>query len=122
MSKTFKLCQSCEISHILVTLQISKLTSPSIFTFRLSNARFDERDGANDSGSDDDNTDASDSDSESDEPEISIRPIDASQFKPIPDEERSTHFVAIKITDPEIVENAIKIQQHIADQEEVTPC
>ena len=65
------------------------------------------------------NTDTTDSDSDSDEVEITVKPIDASQFKQIPEEERSTHFIAIKITEPEIVQNAVQIQQHIVSQEEV---
>ncbi len=90
--------------------------------FRLSDARFDERDGDDEgsrsgTGSDD----SSDPESDYDEFQVSIRPVDPApaQFNPIPDEERSTHFVAIKITDPDIVRNAIKVQQHIAGQEEV---
>ena len=65
------------------------------------------------------NTDTTDSDSDSDDVEITVKPIDASQFKQIPEEERSTHFIAIKITEPDIVENAVQIQQHIVSQEEV---
>jgi len=92
---------------------------------RLENAKYgrnaDERDGDN---VDDENTESStESDSDSDDGVgISIKPVDASnpsQFNPVPEEERSTHFIAIKITEPEIVQNAIKVQQHIVQQEEV---
>jgi len=81
----------------------------------------DERDGEN---IDNDNTESStDSDSDSDDSfGISIKPVDVSnpsQFNPVPEEERSTHFIAIKITEPEIVENAIRVQQHMVRQEEV---
>ncbi len=81
----------------------------------------DERDGEN---IDNDNTESStDSDTDSDDGfGISIKPVDVSnpsQFNPVPEEERSTHFIAIKITEPEIVENAIRVQQHMVQQEEV---
>ena len=91
----------------------------------MENAKFgrdaDERDGDN---ADEENTESStESDSDSDDGVgISIKPVDVSnpsQFNPVPEEERSTHFIAIKITEPEIVQNAIKVQQHIVQQEEV---
>ena len=91
----------------------------------MENAKFgrdaDERDGDN---ADEENTESStESDSDSDDGVgISIKPVDVSnpsQFNPVPEEERSTHFIAIKITEPEIVQNAINVQQHIVQQEEV---
>ncbi len=93
----------------------------------MENAKFgrnaDERDGEN---VDDENTESStESDSDSDFDDgvgISIKPVDVSnpsQFNPVPEEERSTHFIAIKITEPEIVRNAIMVQQHMVQQEEV---
>ena len=92
----------------------------------MTNSKFeDERDGGGNSD-ETGNSDSSDSDSDSDSDDISIKPVnvstkpvDASQFKQIPEEERSTHFIAIKITDSKIVESAIRVQQHITNQEEV---
>ena len=92
----------------------------------MENAKFgrntDERDG--DNNADEENTESStESDSDSDDGVgISIKPVDVlnpSQFNPVPEGERSTHFIAIKITEPEIVQNAINVQQHIVQQEEV---
>jgi hypothetical protein len=91
----------------------------------LTNSKFDdERDGGGNSD-ETGNSESSDSDSDEDD-DISIKPVnvstkpaDASQFKQIPEEERSTHFIAIKITDSKIVESAIRVQQHITNQEEV---
>ena len=96
------------------------------FFFRLSRSRFDEVDVGDNSDADADEgsgSSYSDSDSDSDDIDVnvnvSVRPIDPTQFRQIPDEERSTHFIAIKITEPEIVRNAVRVQQHIAGQEEV---
>ena len=91
----------------------------------MTNSKFDdERDGGGNSD-ETGNSESSDSDSDEDD-DISIKPVnvstkpaDASQFKQIPEEERSTHFIAIKITDSKIVESAIRVQQHITNQEEV---
>jgi 2'-5' RNA ligase len=87
---------------------------------RLELAKFgggDERDGEN-AENESSESDSESSDSENDVA-ISIKPIEPAEFKStIPDEERSTHFIAIRITEPEIIENAIKIQQHMVQQEE----
>jgi len=89
---------------------------------RLASQRFDEvENDDNSSDSSRDSSDESDSDSDDDDINIQIdaRTIDPSTFKHVPLEDRSTHFVAIRITEKEIVENAIKVQQHIVRQEEV---
>ncbi len=75
---------------------------------------------------DEDDEDYNDSDSDSDDG-IDIN-VDAdeiasaatgSKVDMIPEEERSTHFLAIRITDAEIADNVNRLQQHIVDQEEV---
>jgi hypothetical protein len=37
----------------------------------------------------------------------------------VPDEDRSTHFLSIRITTDQIVDRAVKVQQHAVEQEEV---
>ena len=61
--------------------------------------------------------DHSDSDSDDDGIAINID-ADATRVHLIPDEERSTHFLAIKITNPDIIAKAKEIQRHIVRQEE----
>ena len=38
------------------------------------------------------------------------------------EEDRSTHFIAIKITVPDIINKALEIQKHIVKKEEVRYC
>ena len=37
----------------------------------------------------------------------------------IDEEDRSTHFIAIKVTNPDIIQKAVAIQAHIIQKEEV---
>ena len=60
----------------------------------------------------------SDSDSD-DEFEIHIDDNIQAQVNLIPEEERSTHFLAIRITNPDIIQNAQKVQKDAVLQEEI---
>ena len=73
----------------------------------------DEEDDYDDSDSDDDGIDIN-----VDADEIATAAT-GSKVDMIPEEERSTHFLAIRITDAEIADNVNRLQQHIVDQEEV---
>jgi len=59
----------------------------------------------------------SDSDDELEGPVISVQV--KNNVESIPEEVRSTHFLAIKIEEPEIIENVVKVQKNIVDREEV---
>ncbi len=64
-----------------------------------------------------------DYDSDCNDIAVNVGPVDcgeiiASKVNHIPEEERSTHFLAIRVTDPEIASNVDRLQQHIVDQEE----
>ena len=72
---------------------------------------------------DDDN----DSDDESDD-EFNIKVGEVYDKNELPelelistlDEDRSTHFIAIKVTNPDIIERAVEIQKNIIEKEEVS--
>ncbi len=74
---------------------------------------------------DEEEDDYDDSDSDDDGIDINVDADEISTAAPgikvdmIPEEERSTHFLAIRITDAEIADNVNRLQQHIVDQEEV---
>merc|ERR1711915_92325 len=59
----------------------------------------------------------SDSDDELEGPVISVQV--QNNVESIPEEERSTHFLALKIEEPEIIENVVKVQKNIVDKEEI---
>merc|ERR1711915_171759 len=59
----------------------------------------------------------SDSDDEFEGPVISVQV--QNNVESIPEEERSTHFLALKIEEPEIIENVVKVQKNIIDKEEI---
>ena len=68
---------------------------------------------ANDDSSD---SDSSDSDDDSDDDiNVSVAPVAST----VPEFERSTHFLAIKINCDQIKQKARELQMHIVDQEEV---
>ena len=67
----------------------------------------------------------SDTDSDSDDEDenninVNIREIDTDilAISRIPDEERSTHFIAIRITNPDIVKAAKSVQEDVVSKEE----
>ncbi len=72
----------------------------------------------------DDDSDYSDSDDDDVNVNVSVAAVDCRQIADkskvnmIPEEERSTHFLAVRITEQEIRENVDRLQQHIVDQEE----
>jgi hypothetical protein len=60
-----------------------------------------------------------DSDDEESGPSISVQVNTESDIHHISEEERSTHFIAIKISYPEIIENVSKVQKQIIGKEEI---
>ena len=76
-----------------------------------------EEDDSSDSESDDEDSD--------DEISVNVRQVDvdpaqsAGRVSMLPEEERSTHFLAIKIRVPEIAEKVQELQAHVVDQEPV---
>ena len=59
-------------------------------------------------------------DEDEDKINVNIREIDTDilAISRIPDEERSTHFIAIRITNPDIVKAAKSVQEDVVSKEE----
>ena len=60
-----------------------------------------------------------DSDDEKSGPSISLQVNTKSNVHSISKEERSPHFIAIKINDPEIIDNVSEVQMQIFGREEI---
>ena len=65
-------------------------------------------------------TDSDSDDEDEDKINVNIREIDTDilAISRIPDEERSTHFIAIRITNPDIVKAAKSVQEDVVSKEE----
>ncbi len=83
---------------------------------QIADGTFKKEDDYDDSDSDSDSDDGIDINVDADEIASAAT---GSKVDMIPEEERSTHFLAIRITDAEIADNVNRLQQHIVDQEEV---
>lgn len=66
------------------------------------------------------NSDISDSEDDENNINVNIREIntDVQAIWQIPEEERSTHFIAIRISNPQIVQAAKSVQEDIVEKEE----